>query len=190
MKWSKILESINPFKKSSSFKSMYKDTVSHDCFCSMASLEEKEEIEHQIAKGADVNARGDHGFTPLHAAADRLEITELLIANGADVNAKDVHAEATPLHDAANFRNIKTTELLIRHGADVNAKDIHGYTPLHLACRSVHNKENTEQLIALLVANGANLHEKCDSGWTPLFDAHRRYDAELEEILRKYGATE
>jgi ankyrin repeat protein len=64
-----------------------------------AALSGRREIaELLIAKGADVNAKGDDGSTPLHSAAwyDRKEVAELLIANGADVNAKDDGGD-TPL---------------------------------------------------------------------------------------------
>jgi ankyrin repeat protein len=51
-----------------------------------------------LAKGADVTARSNGGFTPLHFAAsvgDR-DAAELLLANHADVNATDDRGE-TPL---------------------------------------------------------------------------------------------
>ena len=59
-----------------------------------------------IADGADVNAKGERGLTPLHfavvAALDSGDnkVIELLIENGADVNAKIVsgrHQGMTPL---------------------------------------------------------------------------------------------
>jgi ankyrin repeat protein len=44
-----------------------------------------------LADGADVNAKGKNGWTPLHIAAanDHKELPELLIEKGANVNAKD-----------------------------------------------------------------------------------------------------
>ena len=63
----------------------------------------KEIAELLIAKGANVNAKMDNGFTSLHWAAiapnaheGHKEVAELLIAEGADVNAKDTFSE-TPL---------------------------------------------------------------------------------------------
>ena len=56
---------------------------------------EIEPAKQAIADGADVNAKGERGLTPLHfavvAALDSGDnkVIELLIANGADVNAKD-----------------------------------------------------------------------------------------------------
>ena len=55
-------------------------------------------VKQHLAGGADVNAKSDSGWTPLHDAAfgSHKEITELLITAGADVNAKD-EGGRTPL---------------------------------------------------------------------------------------------
>ena len=67
-----------------------------------------------IAAGADVNAKGLDGITPLHDAAfgGLKEIAELQIAEGADLNAKDNDGE-TPLDVA---RHPKIADLLRKHG--------------------------------------------------------------------------
>ena len=67
-----------------------------------------------IAKGADVNAKGKFGSTPLHFATSK-EIAELLIAEGANVNAKDERGK-TPLDLAIQVKNPKTADLLRKHG--------------------------------------------------------------------------
>lgn len=41
--------------------------------------------------------------------------------------------QASPLHFAVIFREIKNVELLISLGADVNIQDKEGRTPLHIA---------------------------------------------------------
>ena len=57
------------------------------------------QVERLIAKGADVNAKDNHGFTPLHFAAERgdKDIAELLIVKGANIDAKNQYG-TTPLH--------------------------------------------------------------------------------------------
>ena len=57
-------------------------------------------VERALACGADVNAKNDHGGTPLHYAAyrnDNSAVIEALLEAGADVNAKNDDGN-TPLH--------------------------------------------------------------------------------------------
>jgi len=80
----------------------------------IASYDGKDEIaKYLISKGADVNAKNDIGWTPLHqAAADtghaehdagKLEVAKILISNGANVNATDSRG-LTPLNWAKTGR--------------------------------------------------------------------------------------
>ena len=61
-----------------------------------------ETVKQHLADGADVNAKTESGWNPLHRAAihGHKEIAEMLITKGADVNAKDNY-DYTPLHKAA-----------------------------------------------------------------------------------------
>ena len=75
-------------------------------------------VKQAIADGADVNAKANDGWTPLHWAAweSHKEIAELLIANGADVNAKN-NAGDTPLNYWAEMNTEgETADLLRKHG--------------------------------------------------------------------------
>ena len=85
----------------------------------------KEIADLLIANGANVNAKNESSFTPLHGAAmlGYMEITELLITNGADVNAKLESGEGkgdTPLDMATISDNPndtgETADLLRKHG--------------------------------------------------------------------------
>ena len=82
-----------------------------------------EAVKQHLAEGADVNAKGEKGETPLHGAAftGRMEVVELLIENGADVNAKDEDG-ATPLLYATLSGHKETADLLRKHGGKTGAE--------------------------------------------------------------------
>lgn len=71
-----------------------------------------------IEKGADINARGQDGRTPLMIAAIKgyAEIVKLLIANGADVTIRSAKGE-TALSLAKAYNNNEIQKLLKAAGA-------------------------------------------------------------------------
>ncbi|MDE2658498.1 MAG: ankyrin repeat domain-containing protein, partial [Verrucomicrobiota bacterium] len=105
-----------------------------------------EPVKQAIAAGADLDAKMQGGYTPLHLAAiyDHKEIAEVLIAAGADVNAKN-NRDMTPLHQAARSGRNEIAGLLIAKGADVNAKDENSLTPLDQAAQ--RKKTETANLL-------------------------------------------
>ncbi len=77
----------------------------------------KDIVELLIAKGADVNAKDDWNWTPLHSAVyGHKDIVKLLIAKGANVNARN-GASRTPLWYAQEEGHTEIVELLRKHGA-------------------------------------------------------------------------
>ena len=133
--------------------------------------------EKPIAAGADVNAKGWRGVTPLHKAAVgggavleelRLlelisyKVLELLITKGADVNAKDEDG-LTPLMYAVLEGNKESVKMLILKGANLNVKDEDGETALHYAGSFGQN-----EIFEILINNGADLNMKDNRGRTPL----------------------
>ena len=94
-------------------------------------------LEVLLKAGADVNAKGKGGATPLHSAAafnPSPAVLEVLLKAGADVNAKPKHGGGTPLHSAAAFNpSPAVLELLLKAGADPRAIDGAGKTPHALA---------------------------------------------------------
>jgi ankyrin repeat protein len=75
-----------------------------------------------LAKGAAVNARNAHGWTPLHVAAAGGDpaVIALLLKHGADVHAQS-HIGTTPLDNATTRGGRQTViDLLLAHGARRN----------------------------------------------------------------------
>lgn len=100
-----------------------------------------------VDRGADVNARDDIGWTPLHCAARICAngVVEVLVARGADINATNNDAW-TPLHWAARDGCKETVEFLLAHKASVNCTNDEGDTPLSLATRMPFHKDIVELL--------------------------------------------
>ena len=71
-----------------------------------------------IARGANVNCRGEQGGTPLHEAAGngQIEFAKLLLDHGANVNAKDDNGK-TPLTIALEEKQTEMAKFLREHKA-------------------------------------------------------------------------
>ena len=113
-----------------------------------------------LARGADVNARGDDGSTPLHVTCSEWPsrwMVQMLLERGADARAADARGwqplhclaaielrdyEYNTAHDmmTAKLDRVEafeaTIETLTRHGAPVDAVDAEGRTPMMLAAAS------------------------------------------------------
>ena len=100
----------------------------------------------------------------LDVKADHMKIFIKLLSLGVGINDRDF-AGFTPLHHCAqhlgNEVTLKMAERLIKAGADVNAKNRFGDTPLHECVES-----NKEDMIHLLVSNGADYRIKNNDGQT------------------------
>lgn len=164
-----------------------------------------------IARGVDVNAKGQYGSTPLHealsgdffdaacelfevkfpkGAADEdryfelqeelsgklmVDLVKLLIASGAHINARD-DLDCTPLCVAASWScNKEVVRLLINTGADARSAS----TSLGLT---------TVKVAKLLIANGADVNARDESGETPLHEAASNGYRRLAELLLNNGA--
>lgn len=139
----------------------------------MAKMEELVKL-----KPDTVNARNEHGFTPLIIAAYRnqLRAVEFLLKHKADIHATSPEG---PVILAACYKgNLELTELLLKYNADVNAQNDKGTSALMYAALS-----NNLDLVKLLLKHGASkiLVEK--SGKTALDYAKMNNSAELTALL-------
>jgi hypothetical protein len=131
-----------------------------------------------LDKGADPNAAGEFGRTPLHEAAkESAEIVELLLVSGAKPNALDGDGR-TPLHLAYS----DSAALLLRHKADFLILDKKGNSALHTAA------EADAQMCRLLVEAGIPVDARNNSGLTPLHFAALQANKNAADYLLSKGA--
>ena len=107
------------------------------------------EVKGCLEAGADPNARGLGGNTPLHMAVwmhklrkevdhESPAIIAALLEAGADIEARNIEGQ-TPLHQAAaNCQDLEVIGALVKAGADLNARTNAGETVLDCAA---YNKE-------------------------------------------------
>jgi uncharacterized protein len=106
-------------------------------------------IQRLLAEGADVNHRGQYGYSPVLVAASRghVDVVRFLLGAGADATVR-THDNAPTLFYACAQGHAEVVELLLAAGADPNARrDSDGPTPagdspgvsmLHIAIRDRH----------------------------------------------------
>lgn len=142
-----------------------------------------------LEAGADPDAPGDRGRTPLHwttISVDSAAVRALLEV-GADVDARD-NVGRTPLHVAARRRNPdallpEVVALLVEGGADVNTADNRGGTLLEEAARS-----GNPAIVAILLEAGADVNLPDGRRTTPLHEAARGGNLDVVRILLEAGA--
>jgi ankyrin repeat protein len=105
-----------------------------------------------IAHGADVNAQGSSGATPLFWAVmrDQKDDVKFLLDHGANPNLADAYKD-TPLICAVQLGFESLVEPLVDKGADVNAID---ETPARALTYAKHKDEDTAE--AILKKHGAH----------------------------------
>ncbi len=91
----------------------------------------EERVRLLIEKGADVNARDNQGYAPVHNAARNryAHLVTLLVEKGADVNARDSDGFTALLH-AINRNHVPTVEAIARSGGNLELATPQGIAPL------------------------------------------------------------
>ena len=94
------------------------EAASAENFSDVCKTGTPEQIKAMIDAGADVNAKDEHGMTPLMWAAQNQnsDVIAALLKAGADLNAKDGKGN-TALDRARAYKNEKAATALIKAGA-------------------------------------------------------------------------
>ncbi|KAF8066398.1 CTTNBP2 [Scenedesmus sp. PABB004] len=142
-----------------------------------------------IADGADLNARGGGGQTPIMAATlsgstdvVRLLLSEHRAALDLSLGEQDGY---TPLHGAGFQGRAEAAALLIAAGLDPRERHQDGYAPVHRACWG-REPRHTETVRVLLEQGKVPVNE-LGNGQTPLDAALRSGNEGTIALLRARG---
>ncbi|EAX96248.1 hypothetical protein TVAG_205340 [Trichomonas vaginalis G3] len=172
-------------------------------------------VELLVSYGSNVNYRSEKDqLTILHnaCAKNNIKAPNILISHGANINDNNNIGKLTPLMVVTTQNHRDIIKLLISHGADINMQEYRGYSAIHLAIianrrgktnedaeylekmfgldliKDFVNDSEVNDLIELLLSNGANVNAKNFDGLTPLHLASLLSTKEIVEILISHGA--
>ena len=113
--------------------------------------------------GADVNARSNHGCTPLHFCTllGDLDVARELLSAKCVLDAVD-NDGWTPLRFCVEFGCIKIAQELLERGCDTDIADPMGNTPLHIA-----SKHGRGKIVTLLLSFDARTDVRNNNDMTP-----------------------
>jgi ankyrin repeat protein len=143
-------------------------------------------LEIMKMNGADINARNNKGFTPLHIACKTkyfnfnyskdIYVSKWLLDNGADVNARDKMGN-TPVFYVGG--DVVEFNLLKNHGADLSIQNNNGETPVFY----LYGKPEE-----ILLNSGINVNHRDNSGYTLIHKAAEKLNIKKCKILIAKGA--
>ena len=126
-----------------------------------------------LRRGANINAKGRAGMTPLHMSLRFPKIFKALLQADCATSAQDDQGD-TPLHLALSstlaYTALKgsTVEKLILSGADVNVRNSAGITPFHMVLEKKRLEgKHSASLLVMFLENGALISLKTADGRLP-----------------------
>lgn len=149
-----------------------------------------------IEMGANLEIRGQKGWTALHNAASGGEtgykdIAKALLDTGASVDALS-ETMLTPLHEAAGKSLHEIVKLLVDHGANVNARDKYSNTPLRMCAsnaQSFASLETFKNTVEILLAAEADINAGTTINTTSLHSVVKWGNHEAVQFMLDKGAN-
>lgn len=129
----------------------------------------------------NINQIDEEGQNLLHEAVafHNNLLGKELIARNINVNHKDMNSR-TPLHYAANSKEIELSKLILNSGGDLNIEDKYGNQPLWTA---VFNAKGDYEMVKQFIEFNPDVNHKNQNGKSPLDFAQQINDQSLVSIL-------
>ena len=138
-------------------------------------------VKSLLSKGADVNIRHKHGWTPLHAAvaSGSVELVRLLLSSGADINAQDEFSSVKRIAKKTGLTARQVWEQRDNNFSNKldHSSDFSGFTALHYSVLLADNR-----MTELLLAKGINATLEAHAGYTA---RQLTNDPQLKKVLDK-----
>ncbi len=156
-------------------------------FMQAAGKGNKEEVEHLLAEGIDVDIRNSIGYTALMIAATNgnKEMVQILLDAGADINAEHCAGGATALSLAFRYGHGDVAEVLFTKDADISKKTGYGALSWALFTREV---EMVRMLCQRGFVGGCD-REDCFGAIAALMEASESGNLEIVERLLDRGVN-
>lgn len=144
-----------------------------------ALLDQVDELENLLARGADRDERSETGATPMIYAAVKghIAIVQTLINSGANINAMTDDGD-TALNWASASGHTEIVQLLLEHGAEADKQDKQGHTALMFAA---HN--GSADIVTILADQGVNLEASDAQGYSAQNHAYDQGKGETAQAL-------
>lgn len=144
-----------------------------------------------IDAGADVNAQNQiHDSAYLLAGAQgRLDILALTLSHGADLKSTNRYG-GTALIPACERGHVEVVKVLLQAGVDPNHVNRLGWTCLLEAILLSDGGPVHQEIVALVIAGGADVNLADGHGVTPLQHARQRGQAIIVDMLVAVNAVD